>query len=138
VDRTDLQRLTERRLEDARVLLQQDRFGAAYYLCGYVVGCGLKACIAGQIKQYEFPRSVQFARDIFTHDLVRLVTLAEMTDSLESQKKATPKFALNWSIATKWSEQSRYEDWSEPQARELFDAVSDEQTGVLAWIRGHW
>jgi HEPN domain-containing protein len=45
MNRTDLQILAEDRLKDAEVLLANGRFGAAYYLAGYAVECGLKACV---------------------------------------------------------------------------------------------
>jgi HEPN domain-containing protein len=138
VNRRDFKRLADDRLRDARVLLAGRRYSAAYYLAGYAVECGLKACIARQIRQYEFPRSAQFSRDVFTHDLTRLVILSELNDSLDNQTKALPRFGHNWSIVAGWSEQSRYQIWTKQKAQELLDAVSEDYTGVLAWIRGHW
>jgi HEPN domain-containing protein len=138
VNRTDLQQLAELRLEDARVLFQSGRYAAAYYLCGYAVERALKACIARQIRQYEYPPTANYSQRLFTHKLVALVELAEMIESLDSQKTSVAGFARNWLIATKWSEESRYENWTEQQARELFDAVSEKDAGVLAWISGYW
>jgi len=51
----DLYRLTAARLEDARILLHQNRAQAAYYLAGYAVECALKACIARKTALHEFP-----------------------------------------------------------------------------------
>jgi HEPN domain-containing protein len=133
-----LQQLAELRLEDARVLLQNGRYAAAYYLCGYAVECGLKACIARQIRQYEYPPTANHSQRLFTHKLTTLVELAELIDSLDNQRHSFPGFERNWLVATNWSEESRYKDWTEQQARELFDAVSDQVSGVLAWIRRHW
>jgi hypothetical protein len=45
VNRTDLQKLARVRLGDAKVLLKAKRWPAAYYLAGYAVECGLKACV---------------------------------------------------------------------------------------------
>ena len=138
VDRTDLEQLAKARLEDARILLQYERYGAAYYLCGYAVECGLKACIARQIKAYEYPPTANYSRDLFTHDLSRLVTLAQLSESLENQARDVPGFEQNWSVVTKWSEQSRYDLVAEQKARELFEAVTQVPAGVLEWIRQHW
>jgi HEPN domain-containing protein len=55
MNRTDLQILAEDRLKDAEVLLASGRFGAAYYLAGYAVECGLKACIAKLTRAEDFP-----------------------------------------------------------------------------------
>jgi len=46
VDREQLQQLAELRLEDAEALIASGRWAAAYYLLGYSVECGLKACVA--------------------------------------------------------------------------------------------
>ena len=55
LSRSDLQGLALVRLDDARSLLAADRWDGAYYLAGYAAECGLKACIAAQTRQYDFP-----------------------------------------------------------------------------------
>ncbi len=42
MNRDDLKELALIRLEDARVLLENGRFDSAYYLCGYIIECGLR------------------------------------------------------------------------------------------------
>jgi hypothetical protein len=44
-------------------------------LAGYSVECGLKACVAKQIREHDFPDR-QFVLDSYTHDLNRLIGLA--------------------------------------------------------------
>ena len=46
VDRRELQDLSKVRLKEATALLQLGLFDGAFYLAGYAVECGLKACIA--------------------------------------------------------------------------------------------
>ena len=46
MNRSDLQLLSETRVEDAEVLLRAGRWATAYHLLGYAVECGLKACAA--------------------------------------------------------------------------------------------
>ena len=41
-------------------------------------------------------------------------------------------------IWDKWSEKCRYEARNEIQARELYEAVTDEKHGVLQWISQCW
>ena len=55
MNRDDLQKLSEIRLKEAKVLLDQDLFDGAYYLLGYALECALKSCIAKQFRQYDFP-----------------------------------------------------------------------------------
>jgi len=138
VNRTDLQQLAELRLEDARVLFQNDRYSGAYYLCGYAVECALKACIALQIRQHEYPPRRNFSNDLFSHDLNRLASLAGLDLVLATSKRANSTFAANWSEIEKWSEDSRYETWTMQEAQQLLDAVGQVPDGVLAWIRQHW
>jgi len=118
--------------------MQYGRYAAAYYLCGYAVECGLKACIARTIRQYEFPKSANFSRDIFTHALKDLVKHAELTAARDSLIAASPPFKLNWDVVQKWTVESRYEDWTQREAQELLDAVDQEPDGVMQWIRRHW
>ncbi len=138
MNRADFQQLAEERLEDARVLFQAGRYAAAYYLCGYAVECGLKACIARQIRAFEYPPTANHSQKLFTHKLNELVELAQLTESLKEQSRDVSGFEQNWVVATKWNEQSRYDVAPEQKARELFDAVNQDTRGVLAWIRQHW
>jgi len=49
VNRLQWRQLAERWLEDARSLLDNHRWSAAYYLAGYAVECGLKACVLARV-----------------------------------------------------------------------------------------
>ena len=51
----DLQALSAVRLNEAKALLKADFPSGAWYLAGYAVECGLKACIAKQVQRYDFP-----------------------------------------------------------------------------------
>ena len=57
MNRADFQKLAEIRLEEAATLLNAGKFDGAYYLSGYAVECGLKACIAKQTKAGIFRRT---------------------------------------------------------------------------------
>ena len=75
MNRTDLQQLANERVLDAEALLNLGRWSGAYYLAGYAIECGLKACIAKLTNQDDFPDK-RFANDSFTHDIEKLVDLA--------------------------------------------------------------
>ena len=45
VSRAELQQFARDRIEDARILLANGRWQAAYYLVGYAVECGLKPSV---------------------------------------------------------------------------------------------
>jgi HEPN domain-containing protein len=138
VNRRDFRRLADERLRDARVLLAGRRYAAAYYLAGYAVECGLKACIARQIRQYEFPRTARFSRDVFTHDLKELVKHADLNGSLAEAVESSEQFKRNWETVAKWTEESRYQRTSREDAEALLGAITEEVDGVMTWIRQRW
>ena len=119
------------------MLLENGNYEGAYYLCGYVIECGLKACIAKQTKQYDFPDR-RTVNDSYTHDLTKLVGVAGLESDLDIEKKGDKGFELNWSIVERWSEESRYQKRSEKDARDLYSAITSRRSGVLRWIRQHW
>jgi hypothetical protein len=134
VDRWELQQLAQLRGEDSEALLDAGRFQAAYYLCGYVTECGLKACIARETRQYDFPDKRR-AQAVWTHQLSELLALAGLRPVLDRQSAA---LRANWAVVKDWTEESRYELRTEAEARGLFEATMDRHDGVLEWLRQHW
>lgn len=61
MSRRDLQTLANLRLREARVLLRAKEFNGAYYLSGYAVERGLKACIAKLVRKHDFYAKKQSA-----------------------------------------------------------------------------
>jgi HEPN domain-containing protein len=137
MNRAQLQRLANERIQDARALLAARRWSAAYYLAGYAVECGLKACIAKLMKAEEFPDK-SFAEKCWTHDLDRLVILAGLRDQRDTDSKADIQFRENWATVNDWDESSRYARTIKKDAQELVDAIIDTRHGVLPWIKLHW
>ncbi len=138
MNRTELQVLADLRLREAEVLLNNGCFEGAYYLVGYAVECGLKACIAKLIREHEFPDK-KFVNDSHTHDLERLLTLSGTAIHHAAEERADPSFASNWAVVKDWSESKRYVSLiAESESRGLFSAVTDAQHGVLPWIKKWW
>ena len=137
MNRDDLKELARIRLKDARVLLENGNYEGAYYICGYIIECALKACIAKQTKQYDFPDK-NIVNKVFTHKFEDLVGLAGLKRELEQEKKRNRVFQANWVIVTQWSAESRYERYDESKARDLYSAITNRKNGVLRWIRQHW
>jgi HEPN domain-containing protein len=75
MNRLELQELARIRLREARHLLRHRFYDGAYYLSGYAVECGLKACVAKQTKRHDFPDKDRAVKS-YTHDLLQLVKLA--------------------------------------------------------------
>lgn len=137
MNRMQLQQLAEERLLDAEALLQAGRWSRAYYLAGYAVECGLKACIARRTNQYDFPDK-ELALKSYTHKIDVLVDVAGLERQRRTDMVAKPTLAAHWLVVKDWDESARYQLWTEAEARKLFAAVTDSTNGVLPWIRGHW
>jgi HEPN domain-containing protein len=138
VNRFDLQQLAEDRIADAAVLLASGRWSGAYYLSGYALECGFKACIARLTNQDDFPRDRKFLEDCYTHNLEKLLKAAGLKPVLDADTLANRIFLGNWGIAKDWQEVSRYEQRTQTEAQTLYDAITNRPDGVLPWIRIRW
>lgn len=137
VNRSELQTLARIRLAEAKFLLDGGLPDGAYYLAGYSVECGLKACIAKQTRRYDFPDKKN-AEASHTHDLKALVQIASLDRLRKEQANTDSAFRDYWALAEQWSEQSRYRRHDKTDAKALVEAVGSTRHGVLRWIKLHW
>lgn len=135
--RKDLQDLASIRLKEAKALLDQGLHDGAYYLCGYAVDCALKACIAKNFKQHDFPDK-KVVIDSHTHDIEKLIRVAGLEPELRLQIQKNQEFKLNWQVVRDWSEISRYKRSSKFDATDLYFSIVDEQNGIMPWIKKRW
>jgi len=136
LNRQDFQHLALIRLEEVRVLLNNKQFSGAYYLSGYVVECALKACIAKNTREFDFPDK-ETVIDSYTHNLVKLVRVAKLDEEIQS-RITNLNFSSQWLVIKKWSEISRYKIYSKQEADDIYLAISDPNNGVLQWLQQHW
>jgi hypothetical protein len=138
MNRTDLQALADARVADGAVLLGAGRYAGAYYMLGYAVECGLKAAIAKQILQHDFPDR-KLVLDSYTHDLVKLLELSGLRPDFRAKSTADPVFAVNWSTTKDWNETRRYDmAITAVMAGDLQTAITDSTSGVLPWLKTLW
>lgn len=97
--RGELQVNAQAKLDDAMILLRRGRYSNAYYLAGYAVEIGLKACIAAQISAETIPDKA-FIRNIFNHQFRVLVGLAGLAGSLKDEEDKDQAFAANWALTS--------------------------------------
>lgn len=143
MDRSKLQRLAILRRDDAEELLARSRWAAAYYLTGYAVECGLKACLLKHLGESDavFGGDGKYLKELascWTHDLTKLKNLAGLDGPLGLACKANPTLKANWDTAQLWKETSRYEERAEAEALALYEAVARDPDGVLVWIQSRW
>jgi hypothetical protein len=137
MNRTDLQNLANERIVEAKILLDAGKWTGAYYLAGYAVECGLKACIANLFKSEDFPDK-SFTDKCYIHDFEKLIVLAGLRTSLDLDRTANLRLATNWGTVSVWRESSRYEQKSQADAQDLYDAITTDPDGVLPWLRLRW
>ena len=135
--KADLEKLAQVRLDDALLLLQAGRSSSAYYIAGYAVELGLKACISKLIQPNVIPDKA-FVIAIYTHKLDSLLSTAGLLPQFNADIKADTQFAAYWALASKWSEDSRYEFWDPVAAATLVEAIHEPSHGVFRWVKKHW
>ncbi len=130
--------LAEIRLDEASTLLNAGKWAGAYYLAGYAVELGLKACIINTLLNRDAFPARNFSSQCYTHDVKVLIGAAGLADRLEASMDADATLRSNWSVTVDWSEEKRYHTIDEVEAREFFAAIIDADHGVMAWIKSYW
>jgi HEPN domain-containing protein len=137
-NRATLQQLAETRLKESSLLIENHCYDGAYYLAGYAIEGALKACIAKQTKEYDFPDKDEVNKN-YTHDLEKLLVRSGLESQFLEHKKLYPKAVAYWAIITKWSEAHRYTlNTSKSDARRLLEAINDQTDGIILWIKKFW
>jgi HEPN domain-containing protein len=137
MNRSDLQKLSNARIREAKTLFAAGEYSGAYYLAGYAVECALKVCIAKATQQHDFPDKDRANRS-YSHDLAALMRVAEIYDDFERATRSDPVLEEDWIIVKGWSEQSRYGTYDAKKTGDLLGAVEGHLKGVLPWIQDHW
>jgi hypothetical protein len=139
VNRTQLQQLAADRIIDAQALLAASRWSGAYYLTGYAVECGLKSCVLAYVERTGVIfREKKFQDNCWTHELEKLIKAADLQVELGTAMGLNPALAGYWGVVKDWRETSRYEQKSQPEAEQLYEAVTHDPNGVLPWIQTRW
>jgi hypothetical protein len=138
VNRSDFQELAELHLQHATALLDAELYSGAYYICGYVVECALKACICKRMNQFDFHPSPEESRAAWSHDFEKLIRAAELESELKAARAADLDLDVKWESVENWSPNSRYERHGEPEARLILDAIADPDHGVLSCTKRLW
>ena len=95
-----MRQLADDRIHDAAFLLANGRWSGAYYLAGYAVECGLKACIMAFVEASgAIFQDKKYSEKCWTHDLEDLLELADLTPVLSADAVANAALCV-WVIAT--------------------------------------
>jgi hypothetical protein len=135
ITKADFQKLADMRVREAKILLDAGEWDGAYYLGGYGVECGLKACIIRRLNTSAYWPEKSFMDNCYKHDLKLLLRLAD----LETEMNSGGPVLARWAQVKDWSEQNRYElSKAETFVRAFYDAIADPSEGVLQWIKSRW
>jgi HEPN domain-containing protein len=140
VNRADFQDLADLRIAEAECLFRNGMFDGAYYLAGYAVEAGLKACIAKKTNQYDFPAN-NTNRDCYSHDLELLLRTAELDTILATDRTTNQSLDDNWKTVKAWKEECRYdarESKAHADTDKVIQAITNVPDGVLTWVRQRW
>jgi len=142
VNRLDLQQLAEERLLALQSLILSKNWPSAYYLAGYAVELGLKACVLVRLTSepelvFDRPKA-KFAESCWTHRINDLLELAGLAKQKNVDSNQTVALGTNWQRVSFWTESSRYEMKTQVEAEELYNAITDAQAGVMPWLRIRW
>lgn len=138
MNKSDLERLVDIRVSEAKVLLESKNYEGSYYLLGYSLECALKACIAKQVKQYDFPNK-DLAQKSHQHKLTDLLGVAGLKQKLGEKEQEDSDFQLNWLVAKDWTVESRYEcKIEEKKANDFYEAITNKKSGILIWLKTFW
>jgi hypothetical protein len=103
VNRQEARQLADEWVVDAKSLRDAGRWHAAYYLAGYAVECGLKACVLAYIERTGIIfQDKRFAERCYTHDLASLVKAADLEIARGRDVAANPALGLNWDTVFNW------------------------------------
>ena len=138
LNREILRSLANARIEEARILLDNGQWTGSYYMAGLAVECALKSCLAAAVKEYDFPDK-EFVNAMYVHNLERLLRLnGGLWNNLQTDMNADRELGINWNTVKDWDDSKRYSIVEELEARELYDATTEMQSGVMVWIKGKW
>lgn len=135
--RLELREMALSKRADAELLFAHGRYSSAYYLYGYSIEFGLKACIARRFVAETIPDR-KFVNAIYVHDLDKLASLAGLIQDLQNARAGRGEFYANWTIVAQWSEGARYEIITRERAEVLRDAIENPDDGILPWLTRHW
>ena len=79
--------MANERIKDAKALIDGKRWEFAYYAAGYAVECALKSCLLARMiyTGWIFDDNVKKVDDCRTHDFLKLIHIAGLSDELNTE-----------------------------------------------------
>ena len=135
------------RLEEAEILVRNNKPDGAFYLAGYSVELALKAKIAERLgisslfadrllETEKFPEPDGLRRLVKTHNVGLLLVLSGLRPAYIQAKATSRTFAKFDQLLLSWSEQLRYRLPGQVSTQDVQDFIHflGNQNGLLQWI----
>jgi hypothetical protein len=140
----EFKQLSLLRLKESKALFRNRFYDGACYLAGYSLELALKAVICRKSDMPDFFDQIkgESSRAFKIHNLEELIILAGLRPKFEHHANSNIDFKNNWShirTTINWSEQLRYQvGKNQTDAQLMLTAISNNQNGLLPWIKKHW
>src|SRR5215471_8853883 len=110
----DIVSIADSKLNAANILFQNGDYDNAYYLGGYSIELLLKAKVCKTLNIDDFfdvgsstLKRLKYEGTFKVHDFEQLIILSGIYKDFDA-KMSDPSFKADWSIVSKWKEDSRY------------------------------
>jgi HEPN domain-containing protein len=126
-----------RNIASAKILYDAKHWSNSYYLAGYSIEMALKSVVSRQFSTDTIPDKSLLSK-LYTHNFKELIGLAGLKTEYDIATKDDSIFGSNWAICSEWNPDCRYQDRGHAEAHYLLSAITDEDHGVLPWIKKYW
>lgn len=126
----DLRTIAHARLDDAKVLLANDRVDGAAYVCGYAIELALKARISSTLNWDGFPEKRSEFENLATFKTHKLDVLLALSGQ---ERRIKSDHLTEWTAVATWDPEVRYKTVGQVAGAEVELMVSSAETllGVL-------
>ena len=142
----EIKKLGDLRLEEAQILLDNDKTNGAFYLLGYTIELYLKYKICKILNiddlfdnKCSLKKYFEGRNPFFSHDLNTLLVYSGLKNKFDIAKSENQTlFKTTSLLIDAWSEKSRYE--TQPKTKQdVQDSINllKDNNGLLLWIQNN-
>ncbi len=133
----DFKELSQKRIDEAKILLDSGQYSGAYYLAGYSIELAFKACYCKTVKEKSFPPKRDIYNKLYNHNLSGLLDVSGIKLLFNEELSKNINLNTNWETVKDWNEESRYAVMLKKDAKLIVEAILDDD-GVLGLIKKLW